>query len=53
MVSHNPDDARRVAELTAFVHDGRVLAAGATAELLDRPTLPELADYLGVAVGTG
>ena len=49
MVSHEPDDARRVADLTAFMHEGRILAAGPTADVLDRPTHPAVADYLGVS----
>lgn len=48
MVSHEPADARRVAQMTAFMHEGRILSAGPTAELLDRPGHPALADYLGV-----
>ena len=47
MVSHDPADARRVAEIAAFVHEGRILAAGPAAALLDRPPVPELAAYLG------
>src|SRR3546814_8985338 len=34
MVSHNPQDALRIAGETAFIHDGRVLAAGPTRALL-------------------
>ena len=49
MVSHLPEDARRIADRVAFVHAGRVLAVGPTAALLDRPLLPELAAYLGAA----
>lgn len=48
MVSHQPDDARRIAELTAFVHEGRILACGPTAALLDGADLPELDAYLGL-----
>ena len=47
IVTHAPDDARRIAERTAFVHAGRVLAEGPTAELLNRRDAPELTDYLG------
>ena len=49
MVSHDPADARRVADTTAFLHEGRVLASGPTAALLDDPDVPELRDYLGIA----
>ena len=48
MVSHHPADARQVADTTAFVHEGRILASGPTEALLDDPDIPELADYLGI-----
>ncbi|MBT7613834.1 MAG: ATP-binding cassette domain-containing protein, partial [Rhodospirillaceae bacterium] len=35
MVSHDPGDARRVAQTTAFVHEGHILASSPTGELLD------------------
>ncbi len=47
MVSHQPEDARRIAERTAFVFEGRVLAEGPTAAMLDAPPVSELAAYLG------
>jgi thiamine transport system ATP-binding protein len=47
LVSHQPEDARRIAQRTAFVSDGRVLIEGPTADLLDEPPIPELAAYLG------
>ncbi len=46
LVTHDPRDARRIADLTALVADGRVLAPRPTAALLDDPP-PELAAYLG------
>ena len=51
MVSHDPADARRIAETTAFIVAGRIVAIGPTAELLDHPPSPEIADYLGLAHG--
>lgn len=48
LVSHQPDDARRIAERAAFLHDGRVLAEGPIPALLDNPPVPELAAYLGL-----
>ena len=51
MVSHHPDDARRIAETTAFVADGHIVTVGPTAEILDHPSTPEIADYLGIAHG--
>ena len=37
MVTHDPADARRVAETVAFMHEGRILASGPTGDMLDRP----------------
>ena len=48
LVSHEPADARRVAAMTAFLDAGRIITAGPTAEVLDRPREPALADYLGI-----
>ena len=48
LVSHQPEDARRIAERAAFLHDGRVLAEGPVPALLDNPPVPELAAYLGL-----
>ncbi len=53
MVSHEPADARRVADITAFMHEGRILAQGDTDTVLDSPDHPALADYLGVAPSEG
>ncbi|HMA13185.1 MAG TPA: hypothetical protein VKP12_00270, partial [Kiloniellaceae bacterium] len=47
MVSHNPLDALRIAGETAFIHDGRVLAAGPTRALLESREPPELRAFLG------
>ena len=46
MVTHDPADARRIADLAALVANGRVAVPIATAELLDQPP-PVLKDYLG------
>ena len=48
LVTHEPADARRIAARTAFVHDGRILAARPTPDLLGSTDIPELRDYLGV-----
>ncbi len=48
LVTHQPDDARRIAAQTAFVHDGKILASRPTAELLGAPDIPELKAYLGL-----
>lgn len=47
MVSHDPADARRFADLTLVVADGEVEPPRATATLLDNPS-PALARYLGL-----
>ncbi len=47
LVTHQPEDARRIAAQTAFVHDGRILAWRPTTELLGASDIPELKEYLG------
>lgn len=47
LVSHQPEDARRIASRVAFVHEGRVLAVGPVKDLLDAAPIPEIAAYLG------
>lgn len=46
MVTHDPDDARRIADKVAIVADARVAEPMATDALLDNPP-PALAAYLG------
>lgn len=46
MVSHDPADARRIADQVILVVDGMAHAPQGTAELLDNPP-PALRDYLG------
>ncbi|PRY80659.1 thiamine ABC transporter ATP-binding protein [Marivita geojedonensis] len=48
LVSHDPQDARRFAEQTIVVEEGRVSAPEATGHLLDNPP-PGLRAYLGGA----
>ena len=47
MVSHNPQDALRIAGHSAFVYDGRILAAGPTRALLEAREPAELRAFLG------
>ncbi len=47
MVTHQPEDARRIASHTVFVHDGRVIAVKPTEELFENPDIPEVRAYLG------
>jgi thiamine transport system ATP-binding protein len=46
MVSHDPSDARRIADQVVLVTDGQAFAPQATGALLDNPP-PALRDYLG------
>jgi thiamine transport system ATP-binding protein len=46
MVSHDPDDARRIADLTIYLGEGRAQAPVATGALFADPP-PSLAAYLG------
>lgn len=46
MVSHDPQDARRIADQVVLVAEGKTHPPMATAELLDNPP-PALRDYLG------
>lgn len=46
MVTHSPDDARRIADAVCFVHDGVAHAPAPTAALFANPP-PGLAGYLG------
>ena len=47
LVSHNPRDALRIAGQCAFLHAGRVLAAGPTRDLLEAREPAELRAFLG------
>ena len=47
MVSHDVADARRIAERTAFLQDGRILFEDATDSLLGRKDAPALQRFLG------
>lgn len=46
LVTHHPDEAARVADNIAFIHNGRILEQG-TRELLTDPQTQELKAYLG------
>lgn len=47
LVSHQPDDARFVAERTAFLHGGRIMHVAATRTLLDQDPPEAVREYLG------
>jgi thiamine transport system ATP-binding protein len=46
LVTHDPNEAMRIAGRTAFVAEGRVILCDRTAAVLSAP-LPEIRDYLG------
>ena len=46
LVSHHPDDARRIARRTAFIDQGRVMAVDDTNALFNRRDLTALRQYL-------
>jgi thiamine transport system ATP-binding protein len=46
LVTHDPNEAAKIAARTAFVSDGRVVMLGPTADVLASP-LPVVRDYLG------
>ena len=48
LVSHQPEDARRIAQHAAFVDDGHIEAIGAVPDMLDKPPSAALAAYLGI-----
>ncbi len=48
LVSHNPQDALRIAARTAFIYEGRVMVEGETPGLLARGEPSELRAFLGV-----
>ena len=47
MVTHDPEDARQIADRIAFVAEGKVLLEGPSAEVLTSREPPALAAYLG------
>jgi len=47
MVTHDPDDARRMAGRTAFVDDGRIVEVGTTADMLSGRAAGAIGRYLG------
>ena len=51
MVTHFPEDARKVASRVVFVESGAVVAIGPTGEILDPCTAPSrVRDYLGTGI---
>ncbi|PSV09728.1 thiamine ABC transporter ATP-binding protein [Photobacterium leiognathi] len=48
MITHSPDDARKIADKCIFIDDGKIKTAGITKTILDNPSIPELKKYLGL-----
>lgn len=48
MITHSPDDARKIADKCIFIDDGKIKTAGVTQTILDNPSIPELKKYLGL-----
>lgn len=46
IVTHNMQQAARVADLTAFLFQGRLIEAGTTEELFTRPRVKQTEDYI-------
>jgi phosphate transport system ATP-binding protein len=51
MVTHNLQQAARVADYTGFFLSGRLVEFGATADLFERPSRPETQDYVQGRLG--
>lgn len=49
MITHEPGDARHIADSMVFLADGRILAQAPGINLLDQPSDPQIAAYLGIA----
>lgn len=47
MITHHPEDARRIADRCAFIDEGKIAVLGDTETLLSHPDHPALKRYLG------
>ncbi len=50
LVTHEMNFARNVADITVFMHQGRIWEAGPSAEIFASPKTPELKNFLGAGV---
>nr|WP_086939670.1 thiamine ABC transporter ATP-binding protein [Thaumasiovibrio occultus] len=50
MVTHSPDDARRIADKIAVVDNGKIIAFDSTDKVLAMTEIPAIRHYLGVAI---
>lgn len=48
MITHNPDDAHKIANKCLFIDDGEIKAFGTTESLLNQPQQHNLRHYLGL-----
>jgi phosphate transport system ATP-binding protein len=51
IVTHNLAQARRVAETTAFLYNGRLVEAGDTEQIFESPSEPETVSYVSGRIG--
>jgi phosphate transport system ATP-binding protein len=51
IVTHNLAQARRIADVTAFLYNGRLVESGETQRLFDAPNEPETASYVSGRIG--
>jgi phosphate transport system ATP-binding protein len=51
IVTHNLQQAFRVADHVAFMHLGELVEYGEAAQVFDRPRQPRTRDYIGGAFG--
>jgi polar amino acid transport system ATP-binding protein len=47
LVTHEMNFARNVADVTVFMHKGKIWESGPSAELFANPATPELKSFLG------
>jgi phosphate transport system ATP-binding protein len=51
IVTHNLAQAKRTADTTTFLYNGRLVETGTTEQIFDRPTQPETVSYVGGRIG--
>jgi phosphate transport system ATP-binding protein len=51
IVTHNLGQARRIADNTAFLYNGRLVESGSTAQVFEAPDEPETASYVSGRIG--
>ena len=51
IVTHNLAQARRIADNTAFLYNGRLVESGTTSKVFEAPEEPETASYVSGRIG--